>query len=216
MGRRRAFDAEVIGRAALRVLDRDGASGLTMRAVADELGTGAMTLYNYVEDRAQLEGLVVDAALAGVRLPARARGQEWQDRVHAIGMAVGRAVSRHPDVAPLVLTRRSMSPGVLRPAEDVLDALHGAGLRGAELLAAFRAVLATVMGVIQADLAGPMSTRSGDPKTLTVRRFEELDPVDFPRLIELAATARRSSLTTELDDALAIVIAGIESRRRTR
>jgi Tetracyclin repressor, C-terminal all-alpha domain. len=182
-----------------------------MRAVADELGTGPMTLYNYVDSREQLEALVVDAAFAEAKLPSAKPNDRWQQRVVQIGIALADVVSAHPDVAPLILTRQSMSPDVLRPAEALLEVLSSSGIRDAKLLVAFRTVLATITGVIQADVAGPMSQRRGQNKSQVLNRFADLDRTEYPRLVELAATARVSSLRQELKGALAIVIAGIEA-----
>ena len=36
---------------AVRLADRDGADGLSMRRLAIELGVGAMSLYHYVENK---------------------------------------------------------------------------------------------------------------------------------------------------------------------
>ena len=211
MGRTKSFDVATIGAAALSVLDRDGLGGLTMRAVAEQLGTGPMTLYNYVDSREELEALVVDAAFAEAKLPSPRSNDRWQQRVTRIGLALADVIHAHPDVAPLVLTRQSMSPDVLRPAEALLEALSSSGLHGAQLLAAFRTVLATITGVIQADVAGPMSRRRGRGKAHVLDRFASLDRAAYPRLVELSATARTSTLAQELKAALAIVIAGIEA-----
>ena len=56
---------------AIQIVDKDGLAGLSMRSLAAALGTGPMTLYNYVKDREELEGLVAEAVLADVRLPRR-------------------------------------------------------------------------------------------------------------------------------------------------
>lgn len=207
MGRNRAFDREQVAAAALTVLDRDGLAALSMRAVAEELGTGAMTLYNYVADREELESLVVDAVSAQVRLPAP--GGSWQQRVRAIGLAVAAAVRAHPGVAPLMLTRRSTSPDALRPAEALLDALNEAGLSEPARLVAFRTVLAVVMGIVQADIAGPLNHAREETAKSVLKRFAELDPDQFPNLISLAKSARRSSVDRELGAALDLVIAAI-------
>ncbi len=215
MGRRRAFTHEQIGAAALVVVDRDGLAELSMRTVAAELGTGAMTLYNYVEDRAGLEALVVDAVSATIRLPPKTRRSRWADRVVEIGLAIAAAVRAHPEVAPLVLTRRSMAPAALRPAEALIGALRESGLDKQELLIAFRTVLGTVMGVIQAEVAGPVARRSGESRADVLRRFTELDATEFPNLIALSSAARTSSLAAEMSGALQLVVAGIE-RTTTR
>ncbi len=53
-------------------------------------------------------------------------------------MAMWQAVRRHPNVVPLVLTRRTMSSSSYAPAERLVEALARAGLEDADLLAAFR------------------------------------------------------------------------------
>jgi AcrR family transcriptional regulator len=214
MGRRRAFTHEQIGAAALQVVDRDGLAGLSMRAVAEELRTGAMTLYNYVDDRQQLEALVVDAVVSEFHIPAAAASTDWRERVISIGLAMADRVRAHPDVAPLLLTRRSMSPESLRPAEALLDVLSGAGVAGIDLLVAFRTVLATVMGVIQAEVAGPMGLRRGESRTAVLERFASLDRDEYPHLIELAQHARQSSMAREVSAALELVVAGIDAHTR--
>ena len=49
--------------AAGQLLERDGTEGLTMRAVAGELGIRAPSLYKHIADKRELEIAVVAAAL---------------------------------------------------------------------------------------------------------------------------------------------------------
>ena len=79
-----------------------------MRALATALGTGPMTLYNYVADKEGLEELVVAAIVAEVLLPDPT--DDWQHDVvrHRDRDVAG--VRAHPAAIPLVLTRR-MSTG---------------------------------------------------------------------------------------------------------
>jgi len=60
---RAVLNRDSIARAALVVLDRQGATGLTMRAVASELGSSPMGLYHNVADRAELITLMIDVSL---------------------------------------------------------------------------------------------------------------------------------------------------------
>jgi AcrR family transcriptional regulator len=212
MGRKRAFDREQIAEAALAVLDRDGLPALSMRAVADELGTGAMTLYNYVTDRVELEALVVDAVSAQIRLPPP--GGDWRKRVHAIGLAIAAAVQAHPGVVPLMLTRRSTAPEALRPAEALLEALNEAGLSATQRLVAFRTLLAVITGIVQADVAGPVNHAYSDTSPNVIDRFSNLERTQFPNLISMAHSARTSSLNQELSAALRLVITAIAAQTR--
>src|SRR5689334_22041333 len=52
--RRVPLTRESILEAALRVLDRDGMDGLSMRRVAQELGTGPASLYWHVRNKGEL------------------------------------------------------------------------------------------------------------------------------------------------------------------
>ena len=75
---------------AIRIVDEDGLGSLSMRSLAASLGTGPMTIYNYVKDREELEGLVAEAVLADVRLPRRS--DNWRSEVKSIATAIWRSV----------------------------------------------------------------------------------------------------------------------------
>jgi AcrR family transcriptional regulator len=189
--------------AALALVDEQGLAALSMRTLAGALGTGPMTLYNYVKDRDDLDALVVEAVLAEISRP-RTRG-DWQHDVRAIVEATWRTVRRHPNVIPLILTRRTLHETTLDWAEGLLDALARGGRSGAELLIAFRTVSGFVMGLAQAQLAGPLSTATGPD----VARAQALPPERYPRLIEIAKAATRLGADREFRAGLDIVMAGL-------
>jgi AcrR family transcriptional regulator len=188
--------------AALALVDEEGLGALSMRTLAAALGTGPMTLYNYVRDRDDLDALVVEAVMAEISRP-RARC-DWQHDVRAIVEATWRTVRRHPNVIPLVLTRRTLHETTLDWAESLLDALARGGRSGTELLIAFRTVSGFVMGLAQAQLAS-----TADPD---VARAQALPPERYPRLIEIAKAATRLGADREFRAGLDIVMAGLEAR----
>lgn len=66
---------EAIAQAALRVLEREGIDGLSMRKVGAELGVKAASLYWHVRNKEQLLDLLTDALMADAEpRPARAPG----------------------------------------------------------------------------------------------------------------------------------------------
>lgn len=196
--------------AALALVDDQGLAALSMRTLAGALGTGPMTLYNYVKDRDELDALVVEAVLAEVGRP-RPRGggqaKDWQADVRAIVEATWRTVRRHPNVIPLVLTRRTLHETTLDWAENLLGALAQSGRSGIELLVAFRTVSGFVMGLAQAQLAAPSSVDNPD-----VARAQALPLERFPRLIEIAKAATRIGPDREFRAGLDIVMAGLAAR----
>jgi AcrR family transcriptional regulator len=202
--------AEVAARA-LEIVDRDGLGGLSMRTLAAALETGPMTVYNYVKDRNQLEALVAEAVINSVELPAPAG--DWQQDVRAVAVAIWQTVRRHPNVIPLVLTRRTVSSSSYGPAERLVEALARAGLADADLLAAFRAVLGLVMGSAQAELAGPLARPDRDSEQVAVAsQIGRLAGVDHPRLAALAVASQQSSAAADFERALDMLLAGVQSR----
>lgn len=207
MGRRPRFTRTEVEDAALAVLDREGVGGLTMRAVADVLGTGPMTLYTYVDDRAELDALVVDAVLRQVELPP-APTDDWRADVLTVAESVWRSVRPHPHAIPLILARRSHSATFLDIAEAILDGLARAGLNGAELLAAFRAVTTLATSFAMTELGGALATRKEQPAE-AIDRFRSLPPDRHPRLIEIARAATTSSPDTEFRQGMTALLNGL-------
>src|ERR1051325_979501 len=74
---------DVIVTAALALLCKDGADGMSLRKVASALETGPASLYVYVENLQELEALVLDRALGHVKTVG-ARGRDWQQRTTAL------------------------------------------------------------------------------------------------------------------------------------
>ena len=91
---RARFSTDEIARCALEIVESDGLSGLSMRAVASRLATGPMTLYNYVEGREGLEELVVEAIIAGIVLPSQA--PDWRTDFTAVCTALWEGLRHTP------------------------------------------------------------------------------------------------------------------------
>jgi AcrR family transcriptional regulator len=206
----RKFTREQLQAAALALVDEQGVAGLTMRSLAAALGTGPMTIYNYVDGREGLDQLVTGAVMAEARWPAEAPG-DWGDEVLAVAEGMWRAVRAHPHAIPLILTRRSLDLATLRPAEALLRALARGGRAGAELLVAFRAVSGFITGFAQAELAGPLSSTSDEGLTAITDRIAALPADRFPKLIEIAGAAVKSDPEAEFRAGLCIILAGLRA-----
>lgn len=202
MGRRARFTREQVEDATIRVVDRCGLDGLTMRAVAAELGTGAMTLYSYVADRSGLDALVVDGVLRDLQLPEHP-SPDWRADIHLIAEQAWQAVRQHPNAIPLILARRSHSPRFLDIAEALLVALGRSGLSDHALLAAFRAVTTLATAFALNELDGPISNRD-----TTIERFRALPPGRYQHLVEVATAAQQSDPAAELHRGLDALLSG--------
>lgn len=182
MPRPRSISPQRLADAALAVLDREGAAGLSMRAVAAELHMSTMGLYRYVADRDELERLVVDLLLADLDLNVPV-DQPWEERITALAHRVREAVVRHPAAIPLLLSHRQDSVNSLRWGEAMLAVLADAGFEGADRALAFRTLLSYILGALQVQSYGPLD--GAGTKTLA--------DLSLDRFPHLALTARAAS-----------------------
>jgi AcrR family transcriptional regulator len=124
---RRTLSAELIAEAALALIDEDGVEALSMRRVAERLGTGAASLYAHVASKEELLDLVVDRVMAEVQVPAP-DAADWGETVKQL-MRNHRAVLRaHRDIARIALARIPTGPNALPVLEQTLALLRASGL----------------------------------------------------------------------------------------
>ena len=130
---------------AVELLDAQGLDGLTMRRLADRLGSGVMSLYWHVDNKEDVFDLALDSVLEYRGSPQMAESQDWRgDIVHMIedwraGML------RHPWSASL-LPRRALGPNILSRLELLSKTLSTAGVADADLNAALWSLWNYVMG----------------------------------------------------------------------
>ncbi|MFD7499491.1 TetR/AcrR family transcriptional regulator [Streptomyces sp. NPDC059850] len=202
MPRPRSLTPGQISAAALTVIDRDGLAGLSMRTVAKELGLSTMALYRYVQDRGELERLVVELVLGAVDTEPPPPDEPWRERVEVMMRRLRDAVGAHPEVVPLTLAHRHRSPSVLRHAETVLAILTEAGFTGERRVIALRSLLGYVIGAIQLEHLGPLSGEG----TVAVAA---LPPDEFPYMSETARHARSVSAEREFIGGLTVLLRGL-------
>ena len=113
--------------AAIEVIDHAGVSGLSMRRVAEQLGTGVASLYAHVSGKDELLELVYDELVGQVPLeqpdPAR-----WREQVHQMMRGLRDILAEHADAALAGLGRIPTSPQTLTATEALAATLRAGGL----------------------------------------------------------------------------------------
>ncbi|GAA2278091.1 TetR/AcrR family transcriptional regulator C-terminal domain-containing protein [Nonomuraea roseoviolacea subsp. roseoviolacea] len=126
-GRRPGYSREQVTRTAVRIADAEGLDAVTMRRIACDLGTGAMSLYRYVPRRDDLFDLMIDLAMSEVELPDGPSG-DWRADLTLLAGRVRAAGLRHPWLIALLTSRPTLGPNLLRVHEFALGAFEGIGL----------------------------------------------------------------------------------------
>src|SRR5689334_6242464 len=118
---------ELIVDAALALLERDGLQGLSMRRLAQELGSGAASLYWHVGDKEQLLALMLDRIVGEMEV-VEPDPDNWQETVKEMLRAMRRHLTKRRDAAALSLGRVPAGPSSLPVMERSLAILKAAGL----------------------------------------------------------------------------------------
>jgi AcrR family transcriptional regulator len=118
---------DAIVEAALVVLDREGMDGLSMRRVADELGTGAASLYWHVRNKDELFQLVFDRVTREVVLP-EPDPAHWKEQLRELGHQMRRVLSKHRDVARISMGRIPAAPQIALFSEWLFTLLQPVGI----------------------------------------------------------------------------------------
>ncbi|WP_306214528.1 TetR/AcrR family transcriptional regulator C-terminal domain-containing protein [Actinoplanes sp. RD1] len=142
-------------RAALELLDEQGAPAVSMRAVAERLGVRMNTVLWHVKSRARLGELLADAIVAGVPLddlPA-----DWRARAAEITRRYRRALLAHRDGAAVVVGTYAAEPATLDIAEALVGALLDGGLAEREAAWTCWSLLYFTLGLTQEEQAAPTS-----------------------------------------------------------
>jgi AcrR family transcriptional regulator len=113
--------------AAIAVLDTSGLAGLSMRRVAEHLGTGAASLYGYVSGREELLELVFDDLVGQVPLPVP-DPERWRAQVFGMLKGLRAVLSSHRDAAVAGMGRIPTSAQTLKAAEVLVATLRAGGL----------------------------------------------------------------------------------------
>ena len=91
-GPKPALSLDRIVEAAVQVADADGLEAVSMRRVATELGTGAMSLYRYVPGKGELLDLMLDRVQRPSENPADLGDGGWRAALEGLGHATLAAV----------------------------------------------------------------------------------------------------------------------------
>lgn len=111
-------------------LAESGLDAVTMRAVAQRLGVGTMSLYTHVPGKPELLALMSDVidALAYATGPRPADLPEWRDRVRLVGRRNFELFTEHAWRLDYEPARASIGPGLVAKYEAELTAFEGIGL----------------------------------------------------------------------------------------
>lgn len=151
-GPRQKFSVDQVVDAAIALADSDGIDALSMRSVAERLGTKVMSLYTYVPGKAELIDLMVDAVHLEVPL-AQSRPEGVRARLEEIARDNWELYRQHPWLLQVDTTRPPLGPGISDRYEYQLGAVEGLGLSDLDMDSIVTLIGGFVAGAARAQAA---------------------------------------------------------------
>lgn len=166
-GPKPGLSVEGIARAAVELADAEGLASVSMQRVATGLGVTKMALYRYVPGKSELVALMIETAVGAP--PDVEPSAGWREVLAGWALAVYSRFERHPWLPEVTSGLRVMGPNELGWLDQVVGALAGTGLDGAERMDAAAVLSGHVRNIAQQSLGA-----DGRPRRDTDRRLVEM------------------------------------------
>lgn len=170
---------------AIRLADRGGVDGLSMRRLAGALGAGAMSLYHYVASKEELLDAMIDIVFEEIELPPEET--DWQSAMRRQSESARQVLARHPWAIGLLDSRTSPGPAHLRHREAVTACLRRAGFTVLMATHANWLLDSYVYGFVLQEASLPFDTAGELADLVEDVYLPRLPPDEFPYLNESAA-----------------------------
>ncbi|MGV9383981.1 TetR/AcrR family transcriptional regulator [Nonomuraea sp. NPDC003707] len=207
---------ELIVKAATEILDADGETALTFRALTTRLSTGYGAIYHHVANKSDLlaaaTGDVMADVMAGVVIDTEPR-----EALRTVASGLFDAIDAHPWVGAQ-LSREPWRPALLEIYECIGRLLDALGVPEHALFDAAGALVNYVLGVAGQNaanarvLAGSEADRSALLATVAAQ-WSQLDPGKYPFVVRAATQLREHDDREQFLSGVDIFLAGIATLR---
>ena len=210
-----ALSRERIVDAAIDILDTEGASALTFRALTARLATGSGAIYWHVANKDELLAAATNDVIARVMTDV-VRGAEPREAIRAIALGVFDAIDAHPWVGT-ELSREPWQFAVLQLFEGVGGQLQRLGVPERAQFDAASALVSYVLGLAGQYAAGvrllPRDTDRTAFLGTVAARWTQLDPARYPFVHQVATQLPGHDDREQFLAGIDLILAGIEAVR---
>jgi AcrR family transcriptional regulator len=215
VGPRVPLSRERVLQAAVALADERGIESLKMRALGEELGVEAMSLYYYIANKDELLDGMVDLVYSEIELPSDET--DWKTAIRRVQISAHEALSRHRWAITLMETRTRPGPANLRHHDSVIGRLRGAGFSIKHAIHAFSILDSYVSGFALQELTLPFDT-SEELAEAAESILAQFPTAEYPHLAETITehvTKPGYDYADEFAVGLDLILDGIERLRDT-
>lgn len=151
-GRPAGLSRERIVAEAVAIADAEGLQKVSMKHLAERLGSGVMSLYRHVPGKDELVLLMYDSLLAGpAPLP---EADHWRQILRHWGLGVRDLFTTHPWALTVATSERTMGPGEAAWVDTVIGRLTAVGMPVELGLTAVLTVDCFALGAVRPEING--------------------------------------------------------------
>lgn len=205
---RATLTRERVLRAAIAFADAQGLASLSMRALGEELGVHAMSLYNHVANKDDLLDGIVDLVVGEIQVPSASA--PWKSAMADRAYSAHAVLLRHPWACALLMSHVNVGPAMLRYVDATISCLYGAGFSLPMVDHAWNALDSHIYGFTLQKLNFPFEP--GQYSKIAAGYLPSLDPAVHPGLQVLTALVASGSHdgVHDLGFGLGLLLDGLE------
>ncbi|WP_322028801.1 TetR/AcrR family transcriptional regulator [Paraburkholderia sp. J76] len=209
-----SLSRERIIEASIELLDSSGESGLTFRALAEQLATGPGAIYWHVENKGDLLNAACDAIVARTMDAPLPRATP-REAIRALALGMFDAIDDHPWVGS-VLARDPAQLAMVRILERIGQQIRALEVPDDAQWTTASALLSYILGVSGQNAANAQIAREQNPDRThfldeVASMWSQLDPEDYPFTRSVAKQLRDHDDRADFLAGIDLILLGIES-----
>lgn len=218
--RKPPITTERITDAALQVVAADGYDALTIRSVANVLGTGPSSLYAHIVNKADLDDLLIGRLYSRVVIP-EPDPTRWQQQIRDVYTQIRDQYLEYPGIPRAALATVSTNLETLRVSEGIFSVLLAGGIDpqvaawAMDVISLYVAAYALETSLVKQRQKDPDATWVLSQDEL-VRRFSALPEAKFPQTRRYATELTAGAGHERFDFALGMLIDNLAQQATPR
>jgi AcrR family transcriptional regulator len=191
--RQESLTREGIIEASIELLDSNGESGLTFRALSERLATGPGAIYWHIANKSDLLTAACDAVIARTMIQTVAVATP-EATIRSIALGVFDVINAHPWIGSALTASPGLSP-IVRILERIGQQVRALGVPDNEQWAAVGALMAYILDVSRQNAAnGQLARKRGLDRFTFLEAvstaWSQLDPEEYPFARSVAGQVR--------------------------
>lgn len=197
--------------AAIQLIDEAGPASLSLRQLAERIGSSTATLYRHFASKDEILACVVDRILGEVEIDSTlVKAMSWQQAWMYLATALCEVLKNHPGVVSLLASQIPVGPNALAQREKAIAFLLVNGFSARLAARGYSASMHYVIG-----FASQLPTPSLSPTANTDLRdfYKKLNKKNYPAMTLVAEHLPMISNEEEFHFGLALIVDGLARAR---